>query len=108
MSGLIAVALERFAYRPLRKRNAPPLIALISAIGASFVLAELMGLRDKLAKFVGLEVVLNDYVPGIREERRPVHARRHLGGAGDGPARPGDASAGTVRPAEPGPPRRHP
>src|SRR6476620_12227653 len=52
MSGLIAVALERFAYRPLRKRNAPPLIALISAIGASFVLSELMGLRDKLAQFV--------------------------------------------------------
>ena len=50
MSGVIAVALERVAYRPLRKRNAPPLIALISAIGASFVLAELMGLRDKLGE----------------------------------------------------------
>ena len=67
MSGVIAVALERFAYRPLRKRNAPPLIALISAIGASFVLAELMGLRDKLAKFVGLEVVLNNYVGRARD-----------------------------------------
>ena len=31
MSGFIAVLLERVAYRPLRKRNAPPLIALISA-----------------------------------------------------------------------------
>ena len=41
------LGLERFAYRPLRKRNAPALIALISAIGASFVLSELMGLRDK-------------------------------------------------------------
>jgi branched-chain amino acid transport system permease protein len=67
MSGLIAVLLERFAYRPLRKRNAPPLIALISAIGASFVLAELMGLRDKLAKFFGLEVVLNNYVGRARD-----------------------------------------
>src|SRR6478609_10435897 len=67
MSGLIAVLLERFAYRPLRKRNAPPLIALISAIGASFVLSELMGLRDKLAKFLGLEVVLNNYVGRARD-----------------------------------------
>ena len=32
--------------------NAPRLIALISAIGASFVLAELMGLRDRVAELV--------------------------------------------------------
>ncbi len=53
MSGLIAVLLERFAYRPLRKRNAPPLIALISAIGASFVLAEIIGLRSSIAGLGG-------------------------------------------------------
>lgn len=65
-SGLIAVGLERVAYRPLRKRNAPPLISLISAIGASFVLAELMGLRDKLAGFAGLDRTLNAYVGQAR------------------------------------------
>src|SRR5688572_22204757 len=54
MSTLIALVLEKFAYRPLIKRNAPRLIALISAIGASFVLAELMGLRDRVAGWVGL------------------------------------------------------
>ena len=46
MSAFIALLLEKFAYRPLIKRNAPPLIALISAIGASFVLAEIIGLRE--------------------------------------------------------------
>jgi branched-chain amino acid transport system permease protein len=39
--GLSAVALERIAYRPLRKRGASRLAALISAIGASFFLQEL-------------------------------------------------------------------
>jgi len=40
-SGACAVALERIAYRPLRKRGASRLAALISAIGASFFLQEL-------------------------------------------------------------------
>lgn len=66
MSGLIAVLLERVAYRPLRKRHAPPLIALISAIGASFVLAELMGLRSRVASWVGLDDNLRDYVRNSR------------------------------------------
>jgi branched-chain amino acid transport system permease protein len=39
-SGLCAVLLERLAYRPLRKRGAPRLAFLISAIGASFVIFE--------------------------------------------------------------------
>ena len=65
-SGAIAVGLERFAYRPLRKRNAPALIALISAIGASFVLSELMGLRDKLFAVVGLDRMLDAYVGRAR------------------------------------------
>ena len=66
MSALIAVLLERVAYRPLRQRNAPPLIALISAIGASFVLSELMGLRSKITGWVGLDTVLRDYVRNSR------------------------------------------
>ncbi|GAA5154230.1 branched-chain amino acid ABC transporter permease [Pseudonocardia eucalypti] len=43
-SGGAAVALEFVAYRPLRKRNAPRLAALISAIGASLFLQELFAL----------------------------------------------------------------
>jgi branched-chain amino acid transport system permease protein len=39
-----AVVVERVAYRPLRRRNAPPLAFLITAIGASFVLFEAVGL----------------------------------------------------------------
>ncbi len=66
MSGLIAILLERVAYRPLRKRHAPPLIALISAIGASFVLSETMGLRGKIAVWVGLDTTLAPYVGNAR------------------------------------------
>jgi len=69
VSGLIALALERFAYRPLIKRGAPKLIALISAIGASFVLAEAMGLRDEIADFVGLGDSLERYVARSRDTR---------------------------------------
>ena len=43
IGGVSAVALERIAYRPLRKRNAPRLVFLISAIGASFAMAEAVG-----------------------------------------------------------------
>ena len=62
MSSAIALLLERFAYRPLINKNAPKLIALISAIGASFALAEAMGLRDRFAKWFGLDDNLADYV----------------------------------------------
>ena len=40
VSGGAAVGLERVAYRPLRRRGAPSLTFLITAIGASFVLQE--------------------------------------------------------------------
>ncbi len=40
VSGAAAVGLERVAYRPLRRRGAPALVFLITAIGASFVLQE--------------------------------------------------------------------
>ena len=42
-AGGIAWVLERVAYRPLRKRGAPKLAFLISAIGASFFLSQLAG-----------------------------------------------------------------
>jgi branched-chain amino acid transport system permease protein len=48
--GVVAFLLERVAYRPLRRRNAPRLIYLITAIGASLFLYNLAGKlfgRDK-------------------------------------------------------------
>ncbi|MFT8316832.1 MAG: branched-chain amino acid ABC transporter permease [Sporolactobacillus sp.] len=42
ITGGMGVAIERVAYRPLRKRNAPKLIALITSIGISFVLEDLV------------------------------------------------------------------
>jgi branched-chain amino acid transport system permease protein len=68
-SSAIALALERFAYRPLLKRGAPKLFTLISAIGASFMLAEAMGLRSEIAKFVGLDDDLSRYVARSRDSR---------------------------------------
>jgi branched-chain amino acid transport system permease protein len=46
ISGVLAVLIERFAYRPLRKRGAPRLSFLISAIGASFFIQYLFVLMD--------------------------------------------------------------
>jgi len=61
-SAAVALLLERVAYRPLIKKNAPKLIALISAIGASFALAEAMGLRDRFAAWFHLDDNLANYV----------------------------------------------
>jgi branched-chain amino acid transport system permease protein len=66
VSAAIALLLERVAYRPLIRRGAPKLIILISAIGASFSLAEIMGLRDRIVGVVGLEEKLGDYVGQAR------------------------------------------
>lgn len=44
-SGLSAVAMERIAYRPLRRRGAPRLAALITAIGISLFVQELFAAR---------------------------------------------------------------
>jgi branched-chain amino acid transport system permease protein len=46
LSGLAAMALERIAYRPLR--GAPRLVPLITAIGASFFLQDLIRLMESL------------------------------------------------------------
>lgn len=45
-SGVTALTIERFAYRPLRKRGAPRLSFLISAIGASLAIQYLFALMD--------------------------------------------------------------
>ena len=56
-SGLTAVTVELVAYRPLRRRNAPPLAFLITAIGASLFLAEVVGISTERAPF-GMPVVV--------------------------------------------------
>lgn len=59
VSGSVALLLERFAYRPLIERGSPKLVVLISAIGASFVLSEAMGLRNLLVqKLPGIVVAI--------------------------------------------------
>jgi branched-chain amino acid transport system permease protein len=65
-SAAIALLVERVAYRPLIKRGSPKLVILISAIGASFSLSELMGLRDKIAGWFGLDGKLANYVSQAR------------------------------------------
>jgi branched-chain amino acid transport system permease protein len=45
VSGSAALLMERVAYRPLRRRNAPRLTALITAIGISLVIQEFLALR---------------------------------------------------------------
>jgi branched-chain amino acid transport system permease protein len=51
-AGLTAVTIERVAYRPLRKRGAPRLSFLITAIGASLALQYLFNLADG-AHYIG-------------------------------------------------------
>lgn len=78
VSGGIALLLERVAYRSLIRNDAPKLIALISAIGASFSLAEIMGLRDRITSWVGLRNNLNDYVTNARDTySNPVTVMPH-------------------------------
>jgi branched-chain amino acid transport system permease protein len=67
VSGGVALLLERVAYRPLIKRNAPKLVALISAIGASFVLAEAIGLRGRIARALGLDDNIGRFVQRSRD-----------------------------------------
>ena len=51
-SGGLAMVVERVAYRRLVRKRALSYIVLISAIGASFVLAETMGIRDRIVAAV--------------------------------------------------------
>jgi branched-chain amino acid transport system permease protein len=60
-SALTAVCVELVAYRPLRRRNAPPLAFLITAIGASLFLAEMIGIFTERAPF-GMPQVIQ---PGV-------------------------------------------
>ena len=67
MSGLIALVVERIAYRRLIRNRAPSLIMLISAIGASITLSELMGQRAAISDWFGLRDNLSDYVSHPRD-----------------------------------------
>lgn len=63
-----ALAVERVAYRPLRKKGAPPLIFLITGIGCSIVLVEVFG--QVLRAFFGPpfgRVTVN--IPSVLETR---------------------------------------
>jgi branched-chain amino acid transport system permease protein len=74
ISGLSAVALERVAYRPLRKRGAPRLAFLISAIGASFAISYLFRLMDGQHSllFIKLPDVLGPDPEGIPQVMEPA------------------------------------
>ena len=77
-SGGVALLVERFAYRPLIKRDAPKLVALISAIGASFALSEAMGLRDRIAGWFGLQGSMSNYVADARNNySNPITIQPH-------------------------------
>ncbi len=42
LSGLVTVLLERLAFKPLRAKNADPLLTLVSSFGAAFVIVNLI------------------------------------------------------------------
>ncbi len=65
VSGLLNVLIERLAYRPLR--NAPKLVPLISAIGVSFILQDLLrlfeGLQGRFDLAVNVPTAFNQPLP---------------------------------------------
>ena len=74
VSGGSAVLLERIAYRPLRKKGASRLAALISAIGASFFLQELFAIwrsRDQVTipRVMDKEVLFNIGTGQVRNDK---------------------------------------
>jgi branched-chain amino acid transport system permease protein len=68
-SGMLAVGLERIAYRPLRRRGAPRLAFLITAIGASLFLSNLWLVRIPI-----IDVTLGGagpvFFPDVLEKQR--------------------------------------
>jgi branched-chain amino acid transport system permease protein len=61
LAGLLAITVERVAYRPLRLRGAPKLVALITAIGMSFFLAD--AVRFVLSLFGNFNRPFPSYTP---------------------------------------------
>lgn len=72
-SALTATVVERVAYRPLRRRNAPPLAFLITAIGASIAISEALGIYTDRQPQSGPILLSNDPLLTIGgTEIRPV------------------------------------
>jgi branched-chain amino acid transport system permease protein len=81
-TGGLAMLVERVAYRRLVRKRALSYIILISAIGASFVLSETMGVRDRIVRLLdgaisgitggafSLESALSDYIANPRGPMR--------------------------------------
>ena len=68
-SGATALLVELVAYRPLRRRNAPPLAFLITAIGASVAISR------------GVGIFTHQNIKGVPPLIRPatvVHVRQHV------------------------------
>jgi branched-chain amino acid transport system permease protein len=42
LSGLVGIAIERLAFRPLRRREADPLLTVVSSLGVAFVIVNLI------------------------------------------------------------------
>ena len=106
VSGLTAVAMERIAYRPLRRRNAPRLAALITAIGVSLFLQELFAVRYG-REILGLPPGPGEAAAGVDRRGRHPHRQGAGGrGGGDPDGRPG-AVRGQVPPG-PGHPGHRP
>jgi branched-chain amino acid transport system permease protein len=61
-SGAAAVVVEFVAYRPLRRRNAPPLAFLITAIGVSTIISETVGVVFTHRNPVGAPVLIKPAV----------------------------------------------
>jgi branched-chain amino acid transport system permease protein len=86
-SGLLAVTVERVAYRPLR--NAPRLIPLISAIGVSFFLQDVIRFFESIWRNAfNLVYPTMDVEPALRAHQ---HHRRLGEVAGGDRRRPADA-----------------
>jgi branched-chain amino acid transport system permease protein len=61
-SAVTAAVLEQVAYRPLRRRNAPPLAFLITAIGASIAISEAFGIYTRRLPAGSPNIVSNNAV----------------------------------------------
>jgi branched-chain amino acid transport system permease protein len=72
-SGAAAVVVELVAYRPLRRRNAPPLAFLITAIGVSLVLQEVVGVVFTHRNPVGIPVLISPK-PIFHIGKTPINA----------------------------------
>lgn len=60
LAGLVAVLIERLAFRPMRSRGADPLLALVSSLGVALVIVNLIQPEDLALAHVEGHVVHGD------------------------------------------------